>query len=219
MWKGEPMAFDPNHFYRLAMALFVGGIIGAERERHKKAVGLRTLILISMGSALFTILSYRIGFDNNNEPGRIAANIVSGIGFIGAGVILEERGRVTGLTTAATIWLTAALGMAAGVGEYILSAGGAIMALIVLMLFTRFEEYLEISSETRTYQITTKISWDKYKELKSQFKNNNLSIQNYKQEKKDDEMICTFEVYGPTKRHDKLVQKLLGDKQIKEVWF
>jgi len=213
------MAFDPNHFYRLAMALFVGGIIGAERERHKKAVGLRTLILISMGSALFTILSYRIGFDNNNEPGRIAANIVSGIGFIGAGVILEERGRVTGLTTAATIWLTAALGMAAGVGEYILSAGGAIMALIVLMLFTRFEEYLEISSETRTYQITTKISWDKYKELKSQFKNNNLSIQNYKQEKKEDEMICTFEVYGPTKRHDKLVQKLLGDKQIKEVWF
>ncbi len=213
------MAFDPNHFYRLAMALFVGGIIGAERERHKKAVGLRTLILISMGSALFTILSYRIGFDNNNVPGRIAANIVSGIGFIGAGVILEERGRVTGLTTAATIWLTAALGMAAGVGEYILSAGGAIMALIVLMLFTRFEEYLEISSETRTYQITTKISWDKYKELKSQFKNNNLSIQNYKQEKKEDEMICTFEVYGPTKRHDKLVQKLLGDKQIKEVWF
>jgi len=213
------MTFNPDHFYRLAMALFVGGIIGAERERHKKAVGLRTLILISMGSALFTILSYRIGFDNNNEPGRIAANIVSGIGFIGAGVILEERGRVTGLTTAATIWLTAALGMAAGVGEYILSVGGAIMALIVLMLFTRFEEYLEISSETRTYQITTKISWDKYKELKSQFKNNNLSIQNYKQEKKEDEMICTFEVYGPTKRHDKLVQKLLGDKQIKEVWF
>ena len=213
------MTFNPDHFYRLAMALFVGGVIGAERERHKKAVGLRTLILISMGSALFTILSYRIGFDNNNEPGRIAANIVSGIGFIGAGVILEERGRVTGLTTAATIWLTAALGMAAGVGEYILSAGGAIMALIVLMLFTRFEEYLEISSETRTYQISTKISWEKYKELKTLFKEHNLSIQNYKQEKKENEMVCTFEAYGPTKRHDKLVQKLLADKQIKEVWF
>ena len=73
------MIFSPDDFYRLGMALLVGGIIGAERERHKKAVGLRTLILISLGSALFTILSYRIGLDNSNEPGRIAANIVSGI--------------------------------------------------------------------------------------------------------------------------------------------
>jgi putative Mg2+ transporter-C (MgtC) family protein len=213
------MIINPEYFYRLGMALLVGGIIGAERERHKKAVGLRTLILISLGSALFTILSYHIGTDNNNDPGRIAANIVSGIGFLGAGVILEERGRVTGLTTAATVWLTAALGMAAGAGEYILSAGAGLMALIVLMVFTRFEEYLEISSETRTYQITTKISWDKYKEIKSLFKEHHLSIQNYKQEKKASEMVCTFEVYGTTKRHDKVVQKLLGDKQIKEVWF
>jgi putative Mg2+ transporter-C (MgtC) family protein len=214
------MVFNPDDFYRLAMALLVGGIIGAERERLKKAVGLRTLILISLGSALFTILSYRIGIDNNsNEPGRIAANIVSGIGFLGAGVILEERGRVTGLTTAATIWLTAALGMAAGAGEYILSASAALISIIVLMLFTRFEEYLEISSEIRTYQISTKVSWDKYKELKSLFKEYHLPIQNYKQEKQGDDMVCTFEVYGSTKRHDKLVQKLLGDKQIKELWF
>ncbi len=213
------MIFNPDDFYRLGMALLIGGIIGAERERHKKAVGLRTLILISMGSALFTILSYRFGMNSNFDPGRIAANIVSGIGFIGAGVILEERGRITGLTTAATIWLTAALGMAAGAGEYLLSAGAGLMSLIVLMLFTRIEEYLEISSETRTYQITTKVSWDKYKELKSLFKEYHLPIQNYKQEKKDGEMVCTFEVYGTTKRHDKLVQKLLGDKQIKEVWF
>jgi len=213
------MIFNPDDLFRLGMALLVGGIIGAERERHKKAVGLRTLILISLGSALFTILSYRIGLYTSDEPSRIAANIVSGIGFLGAGVILEERGRVTGLTTAATIWLTAALGMAAGAGEYLLSGAAALIALIVLILFTRIEEYLEISSEMRTYQISTKISWDKYKELKSLFKEHKLLIQSYKQEKKEDEMMCTFEVYGTTKRHDKLVQKLLGDKQIKEVWF
>jgi len=213
------MIFNPDDLFRLGMALLVGGIIGAERERHKKAVGLRTLILISLGSALFTILSYRIGLYTSDEPSRIAANIVSGIGFLGAGVILEERGRVTGLTTAATIWLTAALGMAAGAGEYLLSGAAALIALIVLILFTRIEEYLEISSEMRTYQISTKISWDKYKELRSLFKEHKLLIQSYKQEKKEDEMMCTFEVYGTTKRHDKLVQKLLGDKQIKEVWF
>ncbi|MCD6577349.1 MAG: MgtC/SapB family protein [Anaerolineaceae bacterium] len=213
------MIFIPDDFYRLGMALLVGAIIGAERERNKKAVGLRTLILISLGSALFTILSYRLSISNTFDPGRIAANIVSGIGFLGAGVILEERGRVTGLTTAATIWLTAALGMAAGAGEYILSAGSAIMALVVLLLFTRFEEYLEISTETRVYQITTKVSWEKYKQLKSLFKEYHLPIQNYKQEKNEDEMVCTFEVYGTTKRHDKLVQKLLNDKQIKELRF
>ena len=93
------------------------------------------------------------------------------------------------------------------------------MSIVVLMLFSRFEEYLEISTEIRTYQITTKVSWDKYKELKSLFKEYHLPIQNYKQEKQGDDMVCTFKVYGPTKRHDKFVQKLLGDKQIKELWF
>jgi len=213
------MNFYLDDFYRLGTALLIGGIIGAERERHKKAVGLRTLILISLGSALFTILSARIGQGNYNDAGRIAANIVSGIGFLGAGVILDQRGRVVGLTTAATIWLTAALGMAAGAGEFVLAVGTTIISIIVLMLFTRFEEYLEISSENRTYQIATKISWDKYKELKGLFKEHNLTVQAYKQEKKGDEMVCTFEAYGTTKKHDKLVQKLLADKEIKNVRF
>ena len=213
------MIFYPEDFIRLGVALLIGGIIGAERERQKKAVGLRTLILISVGSAIFTILSIRISVLWGGEPTRIAAQIVSGIGFLGAGVILEERGRVVGLTTAATIWLTAALGMAVGAGEYILAIGGAVISIIVLILFTRFEEHLNISAEARVYRITTKTSWDKYKELKSLFKDNHLSIDSYKQEKDEKEMVCTFEVYGQTKRHDKLVQKLMADKEIKELWF
>lgn len=204
---------------KLLTALILGGIIGAERERHKKAVGLRTLILISVGSALFTILSIRIVGSSGQDPGRIAANIVSGVGFLGAGVILEERGRVVGLTTAATIWVAAALGMAAGAGEYYLACISAILVIIVLMLFTRLEDYLDISSEERTYEITAKISWNKYKELKSLFKENKLTVNSYKQEKKDADMVCTFEVYGTTKKHDKVVQRLLSDKEIKEVWF
>jgi len=213
------MIFYPEDFIRLGIALLIGGIIGAERERQKKAVGLRTLILISVGSAIFTILSIRISLQWGGEAPRIAAQIVSGIGFIGAGVILEERGRVVGLTTAATIWLTAALGMAVGAGEYILAVGGTAISIIVLILFTRFEEYLNISSEGRIYRITTKTSWDKFKELKSLFKDNHLTIDTYKQEKDEKEMVCTFEVYGQTKRHDKLVQKLMSDKDIKELWF
>ena len=204
---------------KLGVALLVGGIIGAERERHKKAVGLRTLILISLGSALFTIMSLRVGSVFGGDSARIAANIVSGIGFLGAGVILEEHGRVTGLTTAATIWMVAAVGMAAGAGEYILSAAATIMAMLVLMPLSRIEEFLEIANEHRTYQITTPVSWEKFKELKDLFKENKIEVQRYKQERRGADMICTFEVLGPMKKHDKVVQKLLSDNKIKEVWF
>jgi putative Mg2+ transporter-C (MgtC) family protein len=208
-----------DYLIRLVVALVLGGIIGAERERHKKPVGLRTLILISVGSALFTILSIEIVGPGGQDTGRIAANVVSGIGFLGAGVILEDRGRVVGLTTAATIWVAAAVGMAAGAGEFVLAAATALIVMIVLLLFTRLEDFLEISSEERTYEITAKISWDKYKELKTLFREHGLIINSTKQEKKGEDMVCTFEVLGTTKKHDKVVQKLLSDKEIKEVWF
>ena len=213
------MYLIPEDLLKLGVALLVGGIIGAERERHKKAVGLRTLILISVGSALFTIMSQRIGAATGGDGARIASNIVSGIGFLGAGVILEERGRVTGLTTAATTWLVAALGMAAGAGEYILSGVAAILAVIVLLPLTKLENFLEISTEERIYQITTEINWEKFKQLKAIFKNQNMIIYRTKQEKRERDMVCTFEVLGTGKKHDKVVQKLIADKEIKEVSF
>lgn len=204
---------------KIGVALAAGGIIGAERERHKKAVGLRTMVLISLGSAIFTILSIRIGLKYGGEPPRIAASIVSGIGFLGAGVILEERGRITGLTTAATTWLVSALGMAAGAGEYVLAGIATLLAVVVLMPLTRIEERLEISNEQRTYEITTEVSWEKYKELRDLFKDNQMTINRHKQEKREKQMVLTFDVLGPVKRHDKIVQKLLSDKGIQEVWF
>lgn len=213
------MYFIPEDLIKLGVALLVGALIGAERERHRKAVGLRTLILISMGSAIFTILSIRIGSKFGWEVTRIASNIVVGIGFLGAGVILEERGRVTGLTTAATTWLVAALGMAAGAGEYVLAGIASVITILVLYPMAKIEEYLEISTEERFYEITTNISWEKFKDLKAIFKDHDMSIIRYKQEKRDKDMVCTFEVMGTTKKHDKLVQKLLSDKDIKELWF
>ena len=213
------MYFIPEDFIKLGAALLVGGIIGAEREHHKKAVGLRTLILISVGSALFTIMSQRIGISSNGDGSRIAANIVSGIGFLGAGVILEERGRLTGLTTAATTWFVAALGMAAGAGEYVLSGVATALAFIVLLPLTRIEDLLEISTEERTYQITTEINWEKFKQLKGIFKDQNMTINSTKQEKREKDMVCTFDVIGTSKKHEKVVQKLMADKEIKEVSF
>jgi len=212
------MVLNLQDLLKLGAALLVGGIIGAERERHKKAVGLRTLILIAVGSSLFTILSERIGV-RGGDPTRIAANIVSGIGFLGAGVILEERGRITGLTTAATTWTVAALGMASGAGEYVLAGVATILVVLVLMPLTRLEEYLEIANEPRTYEITTTVSWEKFKQLRNLFRENKMTINHYKQEKQGSDMVITFDVLGAMKKHDKVVQKLLGDKEIKEVRF
>ncbi|MGZ3955921.1 MAG: MgtC/SapB family protein, partial [Flavisolibacter sp.] len=100
---------------RLLMVIAVGGLVGAEREYRSKSAGFRTMILICLGSFLFTTFSKTIG---GASPDRIASNIVTGIGFLGAGVIFKSDNRVNGITTAATIWAVAALGMGVATGEY-----------------------------------------------------------------------------------------------------
>ncbi len=104
-----------------------------EREFRDKAAGFRTLIFICLGSALFSILSAKLAVDSDTT--RIATGIVTGVGFLGAGVIMREGGRVTGWTTAATIWLTAAIGMGIGGGQYLLSGATVLLAMIVLWIF------------------------------------------------------------------------------------
>src|SRR5215831_4021647 len=112
-----------------------------EREYRSKAAGFRTLTLICLGSAVFTILSLRLGA--HTSPDRIASNIVTGIGFLGAGVIFRDSVGISGLTTATSIWATAALGMAAGAGELGLATIGLILALVVLALFERLQDFIE----------------------------------------------------------------------------
>jgi len=120
---------------RLLLAAFLGGIIGFQREKANKPAGLRTHILICLGSALFTVVSV-LGFTGNVDPSRIAAGVVTGIGFIGAGVIFRGmRGdKVMGITTAASIWITAAIGIAAGAGLYIIASVVALVTVLVLMM-------------------------------------------------------------------------------------
>ena len=112
-----------NDCYSLLVALLIGAFVGAEREYRSKAAGFRTLILICVGSSLFTLLSLRLGSPNSHD--RIASNIITGIGFIGAGVIFRDGVNIAGLTTATSIWVTAALGMAAGAGEFVLAGTAA----------------------------------------------------------------------------------------------
>ncbi|HEX75589.1 MAG TPA: MgtC/SapB family protein [Dehalococcoidia bacterium] len=118
---------------RLLLATALGAGIGYQRERAKKPAGLRTHILIALGAALFTVASV-FGFGNGVDPSRVAAGVVAGIGFIGAGVIFRTADRVAGLTTAASIWVTASVGLAAGAGMYLVAFLVAVVAAVVLML-------------------------------------------------------------------------------------
>ena len=115
---------------RMILAAAIGGLIGLERERHASDAGIRTFMAISMGSCAFSLISVHVGGD----PTRIAAQIVTGIGFIGAGVIFQDKGGMAGLTTAATLWATAAVGMASAFGMYALAilTGGLLFATLAL---------------------------------------------------------------------------------------
>lgn len=115
---------------RMILAAVIGGLIGLERERHASDAGIRTFMAISMGSCAFSLISAHVGGD----PTRIAAQVVSGIGFIGAGVIFKDKGGVAGLTTAATLWATAAVGMASAFGMYVLAVVGGGLLLSTLLL-------------------------------------------------------------------------------------
>jgi putative Mg2+ transporter-C (MgtC) family protein len=126
---------------RLAIGLLLGAAIGFERELHRQPAGFRTHSLVALGAALFTIIS-GYGFAGATvDPTRIAAQIVSGIGFIGAGTILQHRGSVRGLTTAASLWAVAAIGTAAGAGLLVMAAVGTVLILVVLAAFDRMEEF------------------------------------------------------------------------------
>ncbi len=118
---------------RLLLAALIGGVLGLEREMRQKSAGLRTNILIAVGAAVFTVLSVEIAAGTNADPARIAAQIVTGIGFLGAGAIMRtDRGAIHGLTTAATVWVNASLGMAAGAGHYRLAIIAALITAVVL---------------------------------------------------------------------------------------
>lgn len=127
----------------LALSGLLGAAVGMEREVQGKPAGLRTNMLICVGACLFTLISTAAIGDHPGDPARIAAQIVSGVGFIGAGTIMRTRGSVSGLTSAATIWVVAAIGMAVGVGWVFEAASATLFLLFVLGVLGRMEKYIE----------------------------------------------------------------------------
>jgi putative Mg2+ transporter-C (MgtC) family protein len=123
--------FDIQTFYQLLLSVGLGALIGFERELKRRPAGLRTHMLVCLGATIFTIVS--LSFDI--QPGIVAAGVVTGIGFLGAGSIIAHRGHVRGITSAATLWVVAGIGLAVGVEEYLISIVGAIMIFAILQLY------------------------------------------------------------------------------------
>lgn len=139
----ESTYFD--YMLRLLAAAVIGGLVGIERDLKGKPSGMRTNILMCVGSCLVMILSVRVAGDAGppSDPGRIAAQVVTGVGFIGAGMILRSRVTVTGLTSAATIWFVAAIGLVVGYGDYVLAGIAAALMLLTLTALDRVEKRFE----------------------------------------------------------------------------
>ncbi len=145
--------------FQMLLASLLGGAIGLERDIHGRAAGLRTHLLVSLGAATFTILSASISKEMGTpgfpaDPGRIAAQIVSGIGFLGAGVILKEGANIRGLTTAASLWSVAAIGMASGSGYYEIAVLATVVALVSLV-FLKFSEKFYSKDAYRILSVQT----------------------------------------------------------------
>ncbi len=211
------LIFSNPDVQRLLFALLIGAVIGAEREYRSKSAGLRTMILVCMGACLFTIASRGIGGPGN--PDRIAANIITGIGFIGAGVIFKEENRVSGITTATTIWMVAALGMEAGMGNYLTTSICTAVILIVLVMLIYVQNYIGKKNQLRDYRIVCPYHEKTLKKYEHLITKHNLTALRGKQSKKGNTITGNWLVQGPIKCHERLIEELLKDPEVTEFDF
>ncbi len=206
-WDFGELAYQ---FLLLCISIIAGGIIGLEREYRNKSAGLRTFILVAFGSCLFTILSLKIGIGN---PDRLAANIVTGIGFLGAGIIFKDSNRIGGITTATSVWATASLGMAVGAGYYILAIIGALLMLVVLQLLVGLERRIDHQHKIHEYTITFSAQND-FEYCEHLFHQHHLKSKLTKQLKMSNGYTGTWHVTGKLKAHNKLIMEMMEDARI-----
>lgn len=207
------MFLTQENLIKLLVAALVGGIIGVEREWHNKSAGLRTISLMTIGSTLFTIVS-EISGDN-----RIAANVVVGVGFLGAGVILFAGGRIRGLTTASSVWVAAALGMAIGFGQYTLALFVTALVLLILWLLAFVARYVESHAhETLTYEITcTRLR--AFQRLEALFEKQHLYIRGRKRFKRGGGFVGQWQVDGNLPQHQRFAAEALKDKDVTKLTY
>ncbi len=197
---------------QLLISFGIGTAIGLEREYRSKAAGLRTMIMICFGSTIFTEISISIG---ESSPDRIASTIITGIGFLGAGVIFKDGLTINGITTATTIWIAAALGMAVGAGEYFIALLGSAVVLIVLSLFENIQRVVVRAHQARSYKITFEGDKSFITSLENEMKKLKLRFNKSRDIKNQTDYMVAYEVYGSEKKLEELNLYLKAATQVK----
>jgi len=197
---------------QVSVAFVIGAIIGLEREFRSKPAGFRTMILICVGSCLYTIISRESGAESGD---RIASNIVTGIGFIGAGVIFKEGITVNGLTTAALIWVTAALGMAIGYHNYPLAIVVSGMVVITLFVLEPVHRIINRFHKVKDYKIRIIGSANNFNtELEEFFRTHDLTFRRMKITKENNNAVYVYRISSPNRNYDLVSQFLLENPDV-----
>ncbi len=198
---------DVSQALRIASAVVLGGVIGLERELRDKPAGFRTIVLIAVGACVFTILSQSVGGPDFNST-RIAAQVVTGIGFLGAGAILRDRTNIVGLTTAATIWAVAAVGMAAGFGDLGLAALGTGAIMVVLLVFDVVERWIGERRDIQAYHILADNTEDTPQRIDELFAGANLRTRKRTCYEEGTSLVFNVWAMGAKSDHDRLRMSL-----------
>jgi putative Mg2+ transporter-C (MgtC) family protein len=201
---------------KLLLAVLLGGIIGFERELAGKPAGLRTNILICIGAALLMDVSTRIGIVDGHrtaDPSRIAAQIVSGVGFLGAGTIMQAQGVVTGLTSAATIWVVAAIGMTVGAGFYVEGMGAGLLVTFVLAGLGGVEHWVRRARRVVSATIRTKVGTPP-SDLEGMLKAHGIRIDSQRVFDHPEDRVFELKLSGPSRQFDIASAYLLGQSAI-----
>ena len=162
-------------FIKICLSLVLGGALGMERQYHDKPAGFATNCLICVGAMMFTVMSEIMGLAGG-DPGRIAAQVVTGVGFIGAGAIMRDGNKISGITTAANVWLVAAIGMAVGYGEYILAASSTTAILLLQLGLRKTLRVVEMVKHYDTFYVTCDPSWSVVEKIVAQVEKQGIKI-------------------------------------------
>jgi putative Mg2+ transporter-C (MgtC) family protein len=197
-------------FIKLGLSLLIGLLIGAEREYRNKSAGLRTMTLICLGSTIFSMISLRNSHES--EIGRIASNIVTGIGFLGAGAILRDGLSVSGMTTASSIWVVAALGMAIGFGEFAMAIAGTGISLVVLIIFSYFQRGFDSLHKTIDLRVVFDIDRNGIKEMEEKMKQLKIGFDRKKEGRSEGDVRYEYELTGRSRSVQSLIDYLIAQK-------
>ena len=178
---------------RLVLAAFLGGLIGLERQLRRKPAGIRTNMFICFGAALFTIISYEMAGTVGGDHTRIAAQIIPGIGFIGAGVVMRDRGSVLGITSAATIFVVASVGMAVGAGMLATAIFATLMVLVALVAIGYLEDRLGLQTRLMTFQLMAPANSDLLAPAHRIVEDAKIEARRWQTQQVNDELIVDFE--------------------------